>query len=184
MQLLPMLLARSAMSRSSEAGQSTVEAAFMLPVLFLLMILLMQPTILLYDRMVMESAAAEGCRLLMTYSGSSNSIALGGYGSISGNADPVNDYVRRRLGMIPQTDIFHIHDGGCSYRITTSGDETSDRVSVTIENDVKLLPLLGQAASGLGLARGGVYHQTVSVEMPGKPAWATGDPESWDEVWD
>ncbi len=45
-----------------EDGQATVEAAFALPVLFLLVLLLVQPGIVLYDRMVMASAAAEGCR--------------------------------------------------------------------------------------------------------------------------
>ena len=155
----------------------------MLPVLFLLMILLLQPAILLYDRVVMENAAAEGCRLLMTYSGGTTAASVGDV-SVAGNADPATGYVRRRLGMIPQTEIFHVHDGGCSYRITMNGDETTETVSVTIENDVRLLPLLGQAATGMGFADGGVYHQKVTVEMPGKPSWAEGDPESWDDIWD
>ena len=50
-------------------GQSTVEAAVALPVVFLLVLLLVQPGIVLYDRMVMAGAAAEGCRLLATSDG-------------------------------------------------------------------------------------------------------------------
>ena len=38
-------------------GQSTVEAAVALPVVFLLVLLLVQPGIVLYDRMVMAGAA-------------------------------------------------------------------------------------------------------------------------------
>ncbi|MFR1167372.1 MAG: TadE/TadG family type IV pilus assembly protein [Adlercreutzia equolifaciens] len=38
-------------------GQSTVEAAVALPVVFLLVLLLVQPGIVLYDRMVMAAAA-------------------------------------------------------------------------------------------------------------------------------
>ena len=39
-------------------GQSTAEAAVALPVVFLLVLLLVQPGIVLYDRMVMAGAAA------------------------------------------------------------------------------------------------------------------------------
>lgn len=50
----------------SRKGQTTVEAAVALPVLLILVLMLVQPAIMLYDRMVMESAAWEGCRLLAT----------------------------------------------------------------------------------------------------------------------
>ncbi len=53
-------------SRTDEAGQATVEAAFLVPVLFIVLLLLLQPGILLYDRIVMQGAAAQGCRLLAT----------------------------------------------------------------------------------------------------------------------
>ena len=43
-----------------------MEAAVLIPVLFTALLLLLQPGILLYDRMVMQGAAAEGCRLLAT----------------------------------------------------------------------------------------------------------------------
>ncbi|MFR1637837.1 MAG: TadE family protein [Eggerthellaceae bacterium] len=54
------------MRRTCESGRATVEAAFLLPVLFVGLLLLMQPGILLYDRLVMQAAASEGCRLLAT----------------------------------------------------------------------------------------------------------------------
>ena len=47
------------MRRTCESGQATVEAAFLLPVLFVGLLLLMQPGILLYDRLVMQAAASE-----------------------------------------------------------------------------------------------------------------------------
>ena len=81
-------------SLREESGQSTVEAAFALPVLMVLFLLLLQPGIILYDRIVMEGAAAEGCRLIATA------------------ADPgqvEEDYIRRRLSAVPQADIFHVH---------------------------------------------------------------------------
>ena len=49
-------------------GQSTVEGAFLIPVILLLLMLLIQPGILLYNRVVMQSAASEGCRLISTRS--------------------------------------------------------------------------------------------------------------------
>ncbi len=50
--------------KAVERGQGTVEAAFVLPVLLGLVLFLLQPGIVLYDRVVMKSAAAEACRLL------------------------------------------------------------------------------------------------------------------------
>ena len=44
----------------TEGGQATVEAAVLIPVLFTVLLLLIQPGIILYDRMVMNYAAAEG----------------------------------------------------------------------------------------------------------------------------
>ena len=50
------------MRRTCESGQATVEAAFLLPVLFVGLLLLMQPGILLYDRLVKQAAAIfAGC---------------------------------------------------------------------------------------------------------------------------
>lgn len=57
------------MRSCSESGQSTVEAAVLLPVLFVVFGLLLQPAILLYNRCIMNAAAAEGCRLVATGSG-------------------------------------------------------------------------------------------------------------------
>ncbi len=42
----------------ADVGQGTVEAALVLPVLLIALLLLIQPGILLYDRIVMENAAA------------------------------------------------------------------------------------------------------------------------------
>ena len=50
--------------KAVERGQGTVEAAFVLPVLLGLVLFLLQPGIVLYDRVVMKSAAAEACQLL------------------------------------------------------------------------------------------------------------------------
>ena len=82
-------------------GQSTVEAAVALPVVFLLVLLLVQPGIVPYDRMnghrpVRRPRAAE---LLATS---------------DGDAATCEEYVRRRLGaMSTPFDVFHVHDSGC-----------------------------------------------------------------------
>ena len=83
-------------------GQSTVEAAILIPVMFLLLLLLIQPGIILYDLCVMNAAASETCRVLST----SNDE------SITKICEP---FARRRLSAIPQQENFHKHNGGCSY---------------------------------------------------------------------
>ena len=108
-----------------ERGQATVEAAYLIPVLFLCLLLLLQPGIILYDLVVMRAAAAEGCRVLATKT------------DATGVSDQAcKAYVKRRLAAIPPQDQFHIHEGGCSWEIVTEGDETSEYVRVTITNKV------------------------------------------------
>lgn len=90
-------------------GQATVEGAFLIPVILLMLMLLIQPGILLYDRVVMQAAAAEGCRLVSTRPPGDSSDAYKGY-------------VLRRLGSVPQQKNFHVHGGSapgkCRLRAT------------------------------------------------------------------
>ena len=160
---------------ASRSGQSTVEAALVVPILFGLILLLVQPGILLYDRIVMHAAAAEGCRLLAT---SSATEAEG----------LCEDYVRRRLGAIPPHDIFHVHDGGCTWDISFSGNESSETVGVTISTAVRPLPLVDFACRALGIAdESGNLRVEVSASMPTQPSWAreaaSGSPSEWVGAW-
>lgn len=151
---------KRARQRRGERGQSTVEAAVALPVVFLLVLLLVQPGIVLYDRMVMASAAAEGCRLLATG---------------DGDAAACEDYVRRRLGAVPQADIFHVHSTGCTWEVLCEGGGASDTSRVTVRTEVRPLPLLDGGAALLGLVneRGNVTVE-VSVSVPTRAEWAQG----------
>lgn len=156
-------------------GQSTVEAAFMLPVLFGAVLMLVQPGILLYDRIVMQSAAAEGCRLLATSSDSDE----GGL---------CEDYIRRRLGAVPPHEAFHVHEGGCTWDIELIGNESTDVVEVRIATAACPLPLIGFAGKALGATdEKGNLRVEVSASMQTQPSWAldavSGDPKDWVGAW-
>ena len=150
---------------SDECGQATVEAAFALPVLGLLLLLLLQPGLILYDRMVMEAAASEACRMLATKTDA---------------AGPMDEAVRaavlHRLGAIPPVACFHVHDGDeCSWAVELAGDEGSGYVSARIENQVRPLPLLGAAASLLGLVNEeGNLVVRVERSALAQPEWIDG----------
>ncbi len=160
-----------------DSGQAVVEAAFALPILMLLILLLVQPGIVLYDRIIMQSAAAEGCRLLATAQAEGVSL------------ERCEDYIRRRLGAIPQQDCFHAHGEACSWNIVMTGGGASSQVTVRIENEIKPLPLLDGASGLLGLTND-EGNLTVSVEatMPAQPAWVAStelqsSPSSWLGAW-
>lgn len=141
-----------------EDGQATVEAAFALPVLFLLVLLLVQPGIVLYDRMVMASAAAEGCRLLATGAGDeAAAVAL----------------VKRHLGSVPEQDNFHVHRSVCTWEVICEGGGAADRSRVTVRTEVRPLPLLDMGAALLGLVneRGNLVVE-VTAEAPTRASWA------------
>lgn len=160
---------------ADEKGQGTVEAAVAIPVLFLLLLLLLQPGIILYDRLVMANAAAEGCRLLATASDDTG-----------GSCEA---FVRHRLAAVPQHDCFHVHQGECSWDIDLSGGESSGQVTVRIGNELKPLPLLDAGARLLGLTNGNgnlEIEETVTTQT--QPDWVASsklglDPSSWIGAW-
>lgn len=139
-------------------GQTTVEAAIALPILFILVLMLVQPAIVLYDRMVMEGAAWEGCRLLAT-------AQTNAQGSCEA-------FVRRRLSAVPSVDCFHVHGRECTWRITCKGDGSSSHVSVSVSTEVKPLPLLDTASALLGLLNErGCLEVKVSATAETKSDW-------------
>ena len=139
------------------SGQATVEAAVMIPVIFLMILLLLEPGILLYDLVVMNEAAAEGCRVLCTASDSQKT-------------ELCEPYIKRRLGSIPQQQNFHMHDPQCTYEINLNGNENSQEVSVDVKNQVKPLPLIGFLSSCLGILNdSGCFEITASATQQNHP---------------
>lgn len=170
---------RSALRRgASSEGQATVEAAFLIPVLFVALLLLVQPGILLYDRIVMNAAASEACRLLATKTGAT--------GDMDGACEA---FVRHRLGAVPPVSCFHVHEGGCSWVIRLEGGESSGVVRATISTEARPLPLLDVGSALLGIVNGnGNFVVEVSSEQEIQPAWTDGspsgrDPAGWIGAW-
>ena len=147
-----------------ERAQSTIEAAFVAPVLLGCILMLVQPCIVLYDRIIMQEAAAEACRLASTLSSSTT-------------ADLVDGLVHRRLAAIPQQDNFHIHGGGCSYSVEVKGNETSEQVSVKVTNKLKPLPLIDFMCKSVGATDGdGCWDVSVEASAPTQPDWVPNSP--------
>lgn len=161
-------LADDAEGASSESGQSTVEAALLLPVLFLVLGIIIQPALLLYTQSVMNSAAAEGCRLISTNTSDDACIRA---------------YIERRLCSIPRLDIFHI---GSEWELEWSEDD-ADGASLRIVNHVKPLPFLGLAAQlgNLDDGEGNILQETRASASP-LPDWVRTQgyaPSDWIGKW-
>ena len=162
----------------SERGQGTVEAAVVIPVLFILILMLVQPAIVLYDRMVMGNAAVEACRLLATKTDAAGAMH-----------DSCEAFVRHRLSAVPQHDCFHVHGSRCSWSIGLLGDGSSEYVTVSIANELRPLPLFDTGAKLLGLTNSsGNLEIEESATMPTQPAWTYSSanglaPESWIGAW-
>lgn len=168
----------SALPILGEKGQGTVEAAFVLPILLGLTLLMIQPGIILYDRIVMEAAASEGCRLL--------AVSGSDFGDTSASVDL---FIRHRLASIPPHELFHMHDGGCSWSIDLDGDEDAARVSVTIRNEIKPVPLLSWGLAMMGaLTDSGTMIVSVEESAATQPDWARSteagsDVSEWAGAW-
>ena len=96
--------------RAGERGQATVEAAFLIPILFTVLLLSVQPGMVLYDRMVMQAAASDACRLAAVKTD-----------AVGDSSQAVEAFVRHRLGAIPPVPCFHVHEGGCSWEVRARG---------------------------------------------------------------
>jgi len=134
----------------------------LIPLFFLLLLLLFQPIIVLYDYMVMTSAASMGCRVLITSSEVTTESAT-------------TDFIKRRLGAIPPVDYFHVHgtsEETCTWNISYSGNRQSDYVRVTISTKIRLLPLIDVVATLMGLPdKAGQITLKKAVQMKTQPKW-------------
>ena len=110
--------------------------------------------------------------------------------AVSGvDAGAYEEAVRRHLGAIPQQENFHMHEGGCSWKVELSGDERSAQVSTRITGKVKLLPLLDMGGVLLGLGDGdGGIELSVEASAPTQDAWVASselgmNPAAWGGKW-
>lgn len=151
-------------------AQATVEGALVFPALLTLLLLALQPVCLLYTRSVMESAASETARLMVS------------------GSDEVEVYERfayRRLAAVPDLAIFHAGgprswDIECVPALSTGGS-----VEVAIVGHVTPLPVIGAFARAFG-ERGdhGDVRMEVRVAYEGRPSWVEGDYADWISVWE
>lgn len=155
-----------------EEGQASVEAALLLPVLMLCLVLLLQPACLLYTRTVMQGAAAEGCRLMATLPD-----------TVGTAEQALKSYVLRRLGAVPDLPLFH-EGGQQGWRIVMEGGSSEHSACVSVETSVRPLPLLGALASfgGQTDGNGGVVLK-VEVRTQTRPGWLEGGFSEWSSVW-
>lgn len=148
---------------SEERGQASVEAAFLMPVSALLLLLLIQPICLLYTTAVMWEAASETARAALAAS----------------SIQDLEEYALRRLAAVPDIGIFHAG----SWDIAVSGME-EETVTVTISGHADALPLVGTlAAIGTGTDGEGLVLEVVLEERL-RPSWLEGSYDEWIEVWD
>ena len=151
-----------------EGGQSTVEAAVLLPSVMLLLALLLQPACLLYTRMVMWSAAAEGARTIAT--------------AATADSDACKRFVLRRLQAVPEVSVFHV-GGSSGWDVSLDYTESASTVTVAIEGKLRPLPLLGVTAHALGRSEGDLVVIETKVTERVRPAWLGGSYGDWQKIW-
>ena len=147
-------------------GQATVEAACMIPMACLLVLLMLQPALLLMNHVVMECVASDVCRFMATQPPESS-------------GQKVHEYALRRLNAIP--DISVLHKG--EWDVQVYYDEETRELNVTIAHTVKPLPLIGVGLGFVGaLDMQGCVYQQVSAKRVLHSDWEYDqglDPQTW-----
>lgn len=151
---------------SERRAQATVEAAILIPVILTVLLLVLQPTCLLYTRAVMESAAAQTCRLMVT--------------SSMTDSDACKAFALRRLAAVPDLSLFHA-GGPLAWDISLiQAERSGGTVRVEISGAATPLPVFGAFAAAAGPHNGvGDVIITVVAEYRGWPAWLEGSYETW-----
>ena len=148
-----------------DSAQATIEAAVLLPSSLILMLVLLQPVCVLYTRAVMESAAAQTARLMVT------AEAVGK----QRDEEAYRAFALRRLAAVPDVSIFHV-GGPYAWEIAyEDAASTGGEVRVAIEGALRPLPILGIFARGMGEVNGsGDVVVRVEVSYEGRPGWLSG----------
>ncbi len=144
-------------------GQSSVEAALLLPSLLVVVALLVQPACLLYTRCVMTSAANEAVRMLATTT----------------NEDEVTAFVKRRLAAVPEASVFH--SGGADDWVVEV--EQGDEAIVAVTGHVKPLPLMGFITATLGTTDDLGVLLSVTAKGMSHQDWVEGSYDDWTDLW-
>ncbi len=148
---------------AQQDGQSSVEAALLLPSLMVVVALLIQPACLLYTRCVMSSAANEAVRMLATTT----------------NKDEVTAFVKRRLAAVPEVSVFH--SGGEDDWVVEV--EQGDEVSVAVTGHVQPLLLMGFISATLGTTDELGLAMSVTAKGKSQQAWVEGSYDDWADLW-
>lgn len=158
---------RAALSRlGGERGQSSVEAAVLVPALLLTVALLVQPACLLYTRSVMSGAAAESARLAATAKSSTD----------------VESFARRRLKAVPEVSVFHV-GGEEDWSIAVEGVGGARTAKVRIRGHARPLPLMAAIAGALAGADGEGVVMEVEAEVKARADWVEGSYGDWIGIW-
>ena len=131
-------------------GQATVEAAFLIPIMCVLLLILLQPALLMLDRLVIEMTINDVYRFVLT----SNTCP-----HFSGEYSEAEQYALKRLEAIPDVSILHVGD----WDIDVTGDEMTDSAYVSISHRLSPLPLIGAGLRFIGSLDGdGLLTQSVT----------------------
>ena len=153
-----------------DTAQATVEAALLLPTFLTLLLLALQPLCMLYTRSVMETAASETARLMVT----TDDEAM----------ESCEAFALRRLAAVPDLSIFYA-GGSLAWDIElVRAEDEEGTVTVAITGAVTPLPVLGAFAGVLGATNGqGDVEMRVEVSYAGRPSWLEGSYETWVRRW-
>lgn len=151
---------------SDESGQSTVEAAVLLPVLMLLFALLVQPVCVCHTRMVMRHAAAETARVLATCT----------------DERTVRNFALRRLKAVPEAAPFHVGGEG-DWVVELARSSEGGTVEVRVCGHLEPLPFVGVVAELMGRrdGRGLLVEEGLAERV--RPQWLGGDYGQWMQAW-
>lgn len=155
---------------ADDRGQSLVELPVVVTILLFIIIILLQPAVVLYDRIVVNNAAAETCRILVT-----NPVGFTAEGKSkdgSYHARHIKNFVLRRLRAIPRADFFMYGQP----KIEIEGDDADATKGVRVKVTIHAKPVgVGSLLLKLGMITGTREGIVISSECKAQGAVMSDD---------
>ncbi|MCL2323959.1 MAG: hypothetical protein FWC48_00045 [Actinomycetia bacterium] len=131
-----------------EDGQALTEAPVVITTLCILSLILFQPVVTLYTKMVLGAAAASLCRVVATR-------------DPSDDAQLLQSYSQGKIAGLPRGSAFQVPG---SLQVDVSGDAHAEQVRVRLSLTQKTLPLIGLLAGDL---QGGTVEVSAEAHSVG-----------------
>lgn len=165
---VPSIYSKIWLYTDEEDGQTTLEAAYLLPVLMLLFGMLLQPVCIAYTRQIMQHVAQEAAHVVAIQDSTMS-------------PSDIEKFIRSHLEAVPKISLFRASEKDWQIHITQKDGVAPAKVE--IKAFVRPVPFLGVFAGFAGKKEGENICLEVRANEQLRADWVQGNYGEWMKIW-